>query len=306
MKPILVAGTDPEFMLWDPKREELVSAIGRIPGTKKRPHKIPGGAVQRDNVMCELNTDPAQTREELVDKLRLVLKGAAEIAAPNLLLVQASADFPARALRNRETRRFGCDPDFNAWTLMPNEVPFDAPDKSFRSAGGHFHVGQTAETAEMLGDPHGKVAVVRMLDIFLGLPSVLLDQDPSSPARRQLYGKAGAHRPKPYGVEYRALGNFWLRSPKLVELIYDLADHAVRLTLQGAGVKIGQLLDTDAVQQAINESSIERAETAIRRLAKAKFFPAGSAEEILSGAFLKAVGNQNLYQAWGIQSACGV
>lgn len=49
--------------------------------------------------------------------------------------------------------------------------------------------------------------VVKAMDLFLGVPSVLMDEGEE---RKQLYGKAGAHRPKPYGVEYRTLSNFWI------------------------------------------------------------------------------------------------
>jgi hypothetical protein len=39
--------------------------------------------------------------------------------------------------------------------------------------------------------------------------------------RRELYGKAGAFRPKPYGVEYRVLSNRWLNSEALIRWVYN-------------------------------------------------------------------------------------
>jgi hypothetical protein len=65
---------------------------------------------------------------------------------------------------------------------------------------------------------------IRMLDLFLGIPSVFIDKDRTSVARRKLYGKAGRFRKPPHGVEYRSLSNFWLSSPKLVELVYDICE----------------------------------------------------------------------------------
>jgi hypothetical protein len=67
-----------------------------------------------------------------------------------------------------------------------------------------------------------------MMDLFVGLPSLFIDHDPTSAARRKLYGKAGSHRPKEdYGVEYRATSNFWLASPRLARVIYRLSDFTV-------------------------------------------------------------------------------
>jgi len=39
--------------------------------------------------------------------------------------------------------------------------------------------------------------------------------------RRELYGKAGAMRPKPYGWEYRSLSNFWVFIPEFTSWIWN-------------------------------------------------------------------------------------
>ncbi|GAF96989.1 unnamed protein product, partial [marine sediment metagenome] len=110
-----------------------------------------------------------------------------------------------------EARRFACDPDFDPYDISINVMAPDASEGTLRSCGGHIHLGN-----EKVGDDFDmQLEVVKTMDIFLGMPSLLLDKDPTSQRRRELYGKAGAHRPKPYGVEYRALGNFWLSHPKL-------------------------------------------------------------------------------------------
>jgi hypothetical protein len=48
---------------------------------------------------------------------------------------------------------------------------------------------------------------VRYMDLYLAVPSILMDDGIE---RKQLYGKKGAFRPKPYGTEYRVLSNFWI------------------------------------------------------------------------------------------------
>jgi len=292
MEGCYLAGADPELMLINPDGE-LVSAIDiGVPGTKKKPKKVARGAIQRDNVMAEFNVTPSGTSEEFEDNIRSVLKSLDRVVRPHRLVIQASAHFPKSALKNDEARIFGCDPDFNAWTLMMNSIDGTAAEDSFRSAGGHFHIGKKEDTAEMLDDPYGKIEVIKMLDIFMGIPSVIIDTDPTAPARRKLYGGAGAHRPKSYGVEYRALGNFWVSSPKLVHLMYELADVAVRLTLEGESENIVKLADQDRVVDAINNSNIRKARNVIK--AVEKYFP----EHLMNQLDEKI--NGNLYGNWSI------
>ena len=41
-----------------------------------------------------------------------------------------------------------------------------------------------------------------------------------------MYGKAGAFRPKPYGMEYRVLSNFWLTSDVHMGNVFHLVSRA--------------------------------------------------------------------------------
>jgi hypothetical protein len=59
---------------------------------------------------------------------------------------------------------------------------------------------------------------VKQLDWYLGGWSLQKDPDP---IRRRLYGKAGACRYKPYGVEYRVLSNFWVTSAITRRLVWN-------------------------------------------------------------------------------------
>ena len=49
-----------------------------------------------------------------------------------------------------------------------------------------------------------------------------------------MYGKAGAFRPKTYGVEYRTLSNAWLFSKKLQSFVYRGVQRAVDKALDPA------------------------------------------------------------------------
>src|SRR5690606_7709119 len=70
-----------------------------------------------------------------------------------------------------------------------------------------------------------------------GIPGIYLDKDPTSPRRKSLYGHPGRYRKTEYGIEYRTPGNFWLASPKLVEVTHDLCDHAIRFIEDGEHMK---------------------------------------------------------------------
>ncbi len=291
MEGCFVAGADPELMLVSPAGE-LTSAIPLISGTKKEPLAVAGGAVQRDNVMAEFNVTPSNTLEEFTGNMRLVLGELAKMVAPNRLTVRASGHYPTTELDHDEARVFGCDPDFNSWTMRMNLFDNTKAMDSLRSAGGHWHVGYKDETKEMLTDDYGKAEVIKMLDIFQGVPSILLDPDETAPLRRSLYGRAGAHRPKPYGVEYRALGNFWVQSPELVGLMYQLSDVAIRLCVEGESETIIKEADPRNVIRAINTSDKQMSRSVLDKVKK--YLPTELFNRITQPI------QANLYEAWQI------
>jgi hypothetical protein len=301
MDGCFVAGADPELMLISPEGD-LVSAIGLIEGTKAKPQEVPGGAVQRDNVMAEFNVKPSYSDEEFIDNIQVVMGELAKLVRPNKLTVQAYAEFPEGTLNHEEARNFGCNPDWCAWPdkdgmLAMNRIPAHKALEPFRSAGGHFHLGHKEKTQEILCDEFGRIEIVKMLDIFQGIPSVLLDPDPSAKHRRVLYGTAGAHRPKEYGVEYRALGNFWLRSPAMVHLMYQLADRAVELTLDGKSQDIIKEVSQVNVENIINKSQTRKAKSVLVNVLQ-KYLPKQMFEDIRTNSPNTAVRNSDLYQTW--------
>jgi len=262
-------GADPELFLRDIKTGKLRSAIPVIKEGKHNPKPLKSGSMDRvlhDNVLIEFNTTPAETADRFVSRIGTVLKEINAIAekAGTKLHLQASAKFPRSQLTDEEARVFGCDADYDAWELTINSVPGDAATKTFRSAGGHLHIGGhkgNEKLSALLDDPYGKVLVVKALDVFVGLLSVFLDKDDTSPARRKLYGKAGAHRPKPYGVEYRACSSWWLASPRLTKLVYNLSARALQAALDenGFNALVTALGGEEKLIATINNSDKETA-----------------------------------------------
>lgn len=214
-------GCDPELFVID-GNGEFVCADGLIPGTKDEPYKVEKGAVQVDGMAAEFNTDPAESFEEFDDYVTSVLRqlkgflprGYKLVAVPSAVFSQEAWDkAPDHA------KVLGCSPDFNAWTGEANSPPCDPENPTLRTASGHLHIGWTdgVDSTDATHVGHCQ-DLVKQLDFYLGGWS--LSQDPD-PVRRKLYGKAGACRYKPYGVEYRVLSNFWVTSKPVRRQVWN-------------------------------------------------------------------------------------
>ena len=92
--------------------------------------------------------------------------------------------------------------------------------------------------------------MVKLLDIFLGIPSVIIDPDKK---RRELYGKAGSFRLTKYGFEYRALSSYMMSKDSILNLVWDLLIHAVNY------IESPNAFDKNQIQHIINESDVEEA-----------------------------------------------
>lgn len=252
----ILVGADPEVFIRDPDSLRPISAVNerghaRIPGTKLRPHKIKKGAIQVDGTACEFNIDPADSRDAFIGNIKavygqlqaIIKKQGYQLVADPVVVYDKDyfAGIPDAA------KELGCDPDFNAWTGQANPRP-DGLQTTMRTGSGHIHVGWT-EGADPTDPSHFNdcVAVAQQLDYYLGLYGLLWDSDDD---RRILYGKAGAFRPKPYGMEYRTLSNAWLRYPALYGWIYDSVQKAMtdlienRLAVEDNGDVAAHLINT--------------------------------------------------------------
>lgn len=210
-------GCDPEIFLRD-AAGGLISAIDRIGGSKAIPRPLDdlgeGFAVQEDNVALEFNIPAASTRPEFQHNINAAMRFLSnEIQKQGLSFDRrASALFPEDQLMHPMAMEFGCDPDYNAWNNGRVNPRPKATEFNLRSCGGHVHVGHKFQTRKDVLD------FIKRADLFLGVPSVLMDDDTR---RRELYGKPGSFRYKPYGCEYRTLSNFWIFDNKTIDWVYD-------------------------------------------------------------------------------------
>jgi hypothetical protein len=250
----MTIGCDPEFFLRERKSGKLISAIPFISGTKDEPFRLPlGGNIQRDNVAMEIATDPADSVENFVSNIRNTLTEAIKTLPIDTEIVAApSASFDPDQLTHPEAQAFGCDPDFDAWEMKENDKPC-AVDNTFRSCGAHIHVGTDGNDENtFLLDFEGKMQTVKVMDCIHGIISSVLDSNKEAIERRQLYGKPGAHRPKDYGVEYRVLSNYWLKSPITVMMMYALTQDALSIVRNGKADELIEEMDENQVRNTIS------------------------------------------------------
>ena len=195
------------------------------------------------------------TRERLA-VLNLIAKDRkAKLSLTNVVRV------PQVTLETAHTEHveLGCMPSYNAYQLrgQPVENPRKLP---YRFAGGHMHFGTWTRRPKY-------ERIVCTLDDILGVWAVGAARYFDNPVRRMYYGLAGEYRKPEYkegfGVEYRVLSNFWLASPNLMRLVWNLGTLCVRLAqrrnlLLWAG-------NTQETIDTINNCDAERAEQILTR-----------------------------------------
>jgi hypothetical protein len=223
----VIVGADPEVFVMEKGRP--ICAHDLVPGTKSKPFPVDRGAVQVDGMALEFNISPAATAQEFMGNVSTVLATLREMCPDKELVAVSDVTFDEEEFNSApdEAKILGCDPDFNAWTGFPNKIDPEAPLRRLRTAAGHVHVGWS-ENEDVTNPAHFQACVqlAKQMDVYLGMPARAIEGNDGF-RRRQLYGAAGAFRPKPYGMEYRVLSNFWLRHPAYMEWVFNSTQLAV-------------------------------------------------------------------------------
>ena len=241
----ITIGCDPELFVT--QGGKFRSAHNLIPGTKKEPFKVKNGAVQVDGMALEFNIDPVDNVDDFVKYNQSVMAQMKDMVPDYDFAIVPSCKFNGNHFRVQpeEAKELGCEPDYNAYTMLANPRPDNKT--TMRTASGHIHIG-FCENADIDSQDHmiRCATLVKQLDGYLGLPSLLYDKDKT---RRSMYGAAGAFRPKTYGVEYRVLSNAWLLSEERMRFVYNQTVKAVEDLVAGNRIvdKIGEKILTSIV-----------------------------------------------------------
>lgn len=254
----LKIGADPELFL--KQGNKFVSGYGIIPGTKENPHPVPDGAVQVDGMALEFNIDPATDADTFCHNINSVLASLRDMVPTEYdltLVPTARFEREHMAAQPEEALVLGCEPDWCAYGMQQNPRPEAPP--NMRTAAGHVHVGWT-NGANVDDELHMETCgqMARQLDVFLGIPSLFEDNDNE---RRAVYGQAGAFRPKPYGMEYRVLSNYWVHNDEMIHQLWNRVHRAVdNLRNQNHWVDSFRDRWNIDVQKTINEVDMDAAE----------------------------------------------
>lgn len=261
-KDRVLLASDPECFAKD--SNGITSVAGLLSCSKTNKLDMGDTRIQEDNVLVEFDIDPHNNFEGFNNNL---VKGI-NICAD--LLKEHSMDIAKNISSHIFTREqmskfhesafeFGCEPDYNALTGMRNPKP-KAADAGLRTAGGHVHFG--FEHLGTYSSDNQKILGV-MCDYFLGMTAMMIDPDDR---RRELYGKAGACRWKPYGIEYRTLSNFWIFDEANRAFVHDQAVKAYETSVTSAFERLIAIVPPEEVQRVINDNDKRMAEIYTRQL----------------------------------------
>lgn len=241
----LRVGSDPEFFFV--KDNKVIPSVEVI--------DTETNAVKRDGFQGELNPMADSCREVAGVRIARAITEANKIAkkvGATLTFNMSTVIEPDVWKRSASgLKRFGCNPTQNV-----HEKEFKRSTgmrEKFRSAGGHVHIQLTDPLKRKVTE------IVKVMDIMVGNTCVLIDRDPANARRRKIYGRAGEHRIKPYGLEYRVPSNFWLKHYVLWSMISGLARNACGIVHKGLHEELFKVVDFKDIRKAINENDYDLA-----------------------------------------------
>jgi len=273
--PIFFGG-DPEFFVAD-KRGKILNSDQFFPH-KTKPYTINlnygsgKGKLYFDGIQAEFGMSPAICRVYFIMAVKQILSAAKNKIGEHKIVLKPSVRIRKDILVNAhpDAKIFGCMPDYNAYTLSVNTPEMNAERHPYRYAGGHIHIGliksghsrpQYKRQRELLENETEHINWIKSLDFFVNLLTLPLDNSPASKRRRSKYGKAGCFRPTPYGIEYRSLSCWWLKSPIFVSLVLGLAKLGTAVAYSNNYKKLLEMLNIEEedVRRAIDESDVKYA-----------------------------------------------
>lgn len=249
-------GADPELFIVNEETGKVVSAVGLIPGEKGNPwvgEDMPNGfGLETDNILAEFNIPPVKSKEAFVNNIEYMkdyIDKYVKEKDPKLgILCAASKSVDRSELKSPQAKQFGCDPDYNVYTEEENPKP-NGSRTTLRSCGFHIHIGYSNNNIDE------SLMLIKYLDAYLGIPSVLRDTDKK---RRSLYGKAGCFRLTAYGCEYRTLSGAMMKDQETLQFVWNQIEKAIE-----ACNRRKPLPDSRYVQEIIDKSDKEKAKIII-------------------------------------------
>tara|TARA_R100001086_G_C11848217_1_gene261055 strand:+ start:39488 stop:40711 length:1224 start_codon:yes stop_codon:yes gene_type:complete len=251
------AGADPELFI-ENKDCEVIRASRFV--------KDKGAEVANDGFQIEIHPAAQGCRQFLASHVAILLSKAQELAKSR----SCSLTFDiGRTMCDREweqaeeeDKQFGCEATESIHE--PNRTRISGLKERFRSCGGHIHLGIGVTFAQK-----NVKTLVSLMDLLCGNTFVILDRDEVNIKRREHYGRAGEHRIKPYGIEYRVLSNFWLRKYSLFSAAVAFCRQAFWFTEDQPELakELLDRVDMQNIRDAINNNDVELAKENLKVVA---------------------------------------
>jgi hypothetical protein len=290
-------GGDPECMILDRETGLIVSSIPILQRDKHNPIDL-GEEVKlfADNTLCEFNIKPALDRDQFIANMRDALtRVQTHLGDRYRLHPQAAHDFTDAELMPSfgvDPREIGCTPSvcmLREEVRVPSEFP-----SNMRTGSFHIHLGN----ADFKGKNDGRLLTydsrhdtMKLVALYMGLGTVVMSKDQTSQRRRAIYGRGHEGRITKYGLEVRCGEPYPLRSPEMVNLVFDLTAHALTHIHNGTEKDVVKSIDSFAVEAAINDCDKEKA----LAILKTTDLPSN-----LLARVQQDFGMPDLKQAWGI------
>ena len=221
-------GSDFEVFLYDKTIKDVINAKPFVKGKKEKPFNFdksnPFWCTSLDNVLAEGNIPPTTSPIEFDNNIVKVLKFIESKLPENISILNEPAWYMnPEFLKNKEAKKFGCEASFNCYSREVNPSPDN--NTTLRSSAFHLHF----KYDDM--DFNTSCELIKVLDLFLGVPSILMEP-PND--RRMLYGKAGEFRfHEEKTMEYRVLSGFFSKNSALRTWAFKNAMKAIEFYNSG-------------------------------------------------------------------------
>lgn len=204
-----------------------------------------------DGVQVEINFEPTLCRDVIIscvsDAMSMardtaLMKGCELSCVSGVTMTQRQIDEGGYL-----SHVMGCNPDFSAYTDVPNTPLKNFETHPNRWAGYHVQLGVNVPERQ-------EKNFARLMDRTVGLVSGWGDKDASHRIRKgDGIGLAGCYRNHPpTRFEYRTPGSYWARTPFLTHIILGVARYAANTFLAGAMDEFNAIYTDQEIRAAIN------------------------------------------------------
>lgn len=212
-------GTDPEYLVLDEKDRPVPAHKVKFPSAKRK-LTLEGydhSKAFRDGYAVEINVTPVTCRQTITFEMQRALLGVTKLLPPGYKLATVPAwkiDLKQMVGAPSDVKQFGCSPSLCAYTGAQKIPPIDAMSHEWRYSGAHLHFSAYWEEGQYdnrtdeysmvpspaeIQDPSTYPDMVKLMDMYIGLPLTCMFHRPELYQRRRFYGQAGEYRAQDYG-----------------------------------------------------------------------------------------------------------